>query len=70
MTQDKRYFKCDFDDGCGKTTLISEVKTKTKRVLLHCSKCGYTNVVDAPIALTNPNGSASFIGNIPGGRCL
>lgn len=63
-----RYFKCDFNKGCSRITLTADVINS--KVHLHCNCCGFTKVVDNSIALTNQSGSASFIGNIPGGRGL
>lgn len=63
-----RYFICDEDGGCNNSTLTA--KTINNSVHLHCEHCGYTAAVSAPAPLTNPNGSASFIGSIPAGHCL
>ena len=64
-----RFFECDTDEGgCGKFTL--SVETKTGRAHLYCHVCGLHATRHLPVALTNPSGSASFIGVIPGGHAL
>lgn len=63
-----RFFECDFDGGCGKHTLT--VSVHNNQAHIWCASCGYSAWRDTPIALTNPSGSASFIGTIPGGRGL
>jgi hypothetical protein len=64
-----RFFECDPDEGgCGKFTLTAHVKDT--RVHIYCNICGYDSWENAPVPLTNPSGSASYIGAIPGGRGL
>jgi len=62
-----RFFECDPDDGgCGRYTLTACVEGD--KVHIYCPTCGYNAWKDAPVALTNPSGSASMIGTIPGGN--
>ena len=62
-----RFFECDPDEGgCGEHNLTAHVTGS--RVHLYCNVCGYDSWEDAPVALTNGNGSASFIGTIPAGH--
>jgi len=59
-----RFFKCDFSGGCGEHTLTAHVVNN--KVHLYCTVCGYSSCEDAPYGLTNPTGSASFIGGMSG----
>jgi len=60
-----RFFECDPDDGgCGKFTLTADVNGT--KVHTHCKACGYDNWATGPVGLTNPSGSASFVGIMTG----
>jgi len=64
-----RFFECDPDaGGCGHMSLTAMVEGQ--EVHIYCNRCGYDSWESAPVALTNPSGSGSFIGTIPGGRGL
>ena len=60
-----RFFECE---NCNEDALSAGVKDGTAH--LFCPLCGYDETTKVPVALTNPDGSASFVGNIPGGRGL
>ena len=73
MTNDGqiRLFECPVEDGgCGNITLIANINYADNTVTVRCSTCGFEMTHKAPMALTNPNGSASFVGMIPGGWAL
>ena len=63
-----RQFICDEHNGCNKPTLV--VFTDENTLELKCPSCGHRSVKSGCIALTNPNGSGSFIGLMPAGYCL
>lgn len=57
-----RQFVCDI---CGDVTLKA-YRMDTGKLFLNCP-CGYHALLDAPVALENEDGSASFIGTLMAG---